>query len=159
MKKFILILILAATLLGSLPELLLAQTKEAAPDFSLADTNSTMVSLANYKGKQGVVLFFWTTWCPFCLVQLEVINDKYLELSRRGLVVLGINSGEPAARVQRFLSKHPLKYNVLLDEYAELALKYQIIGVPTYVLVDKQGNIVYQDNYFPSESELQAALK
>jgi len=159
MKNLVLIFSIAIALIAPLAQTGLAQTNEAAPEFSLADLNNNIVSLSSYKGKQGVLLFFWTTWCPFCREQLKVINNKYSRLSQKGLVVLGINSGEPAARVARFLKNYSLAYPVLLDDYSEVAIKYRLIGVPTYVLIDKQGNIIYQDNYFPTDEAQAEALK
>ncbi len=159
MKKVIGILLIAIALTLGLAPGGFSETEIMAPEFSLKDTAGNPVSLSDYKGKQGALLFFWTTWCPFCREQLKFINDKYAGLTRKGLVVLGINVGEPAARVVRFLKNYSLKYKVLLDEYGEAAIKYRLVGVPTYVLVDKQGNIVYQYYYFPTEEEQQEALK
>ena len=159
MKNLPLTLLVAIALTVPLAGTGLAQTTAAAPEFSLVDLNNNTVSLSSYKGKQGALLFFWTTWCPFCRDQLKVINDEYSRLSQKGLLVLGINSGEPAARVARFLKKYSLKYPILLDEYSEVAFQYRITGVPTYVLVDKKGNIVYQDNYFPDEKTQDEALR
>ncbi len=43
-----------------------AKESFSAPDFKLQDTNGGLVMLSSYKGKQPIILFFWTTWCPYC---------------------------------------------------------------------------------------------
>lgn len=159
MRKIALILIAVTAVLMTLAQASFAEAPQQAPGFSLTDINNNVFDLANYRGKQGVLLFFWTTWCPFCREQLSVINDKYPAISRSGLAVLGINSGEPAEKVGRFLLEYSLKYPVLIDEYLGVTMKYHVVGVPTYVLIDKKGDIIYLDNYFPPEEKLREISK
>lgn len=159
MKKIALILIAVMAVSIPLTQASFAETPQQAPGFSLADLDNNVFDLASYRGRQGVLLFFWTTWCPFCREQLSVINDKYPEISRSGLAVLGINSGEPAEKVGRFLLGYSLKYPVLIDEHLGVTMKYHVVGVPTYVLIDKKGDIIYLDNYFPPEEKLREISK
>jgi peroxiredoxin len=122
-----------------------------APDFKLRDIDQRTVVLINYRDKQPVVLFFWTTWCPYCRKELKTLNDIYPELVKEGIEVLAVNIGEPATRVGRFTKTYPLAYRVLLDEDSAVAGDYELIGVPTYILIDRKGYIVFKDNYFPKE--------
>ena len=39
----------------------------ATPDFQLQDLNGTNVTLSQFKGQKPVLLYFWATWCHFCL--------------------------------------------------------------------------------------------
>jgi peroxiredoxin len=96
-------------------------------------------------------LFFWTTWCPYCRIDLKTINAKYEELSRDGLKVLPINVGEPTNRVKNLLKNYNLVFKVLLDKDAKVAYAYGLSGVPTYVLIDKKGNIVSMGYQFPQK--------
>jgi peroxiredoxin len=120
-----------------------------APDFELQDIHQDIVTLNSYKNKQPLVLFFWTTWCPFCQNELKVLNDRYAGLSEDGLEVLAINVGETPDKVQNFIQGYNLAYRVPLDKDSSVARSYAVSGVPTYVLVDLEGFIVFQDNYFP----------
>ena len=45
-----------------------------------------------------------------------------------------------------------MAFKVLLDSDAEVAYSYALIGVPTFVLVNKRGEIVFQDNLFPQNT-------
>ncbi|MFA5114884.1 MAG: TlpA disulfide reductase family protein [Candidatus Omnitrophota bacterium] len=159
MKRITLILIAAMAVLMPLSQISFAEAPQQAPGFSLADINNNVFELSSYIGKQGVLLFFWTSWCPFCRQQLKVINDKYPGFSQGGPAVLGINAGEPAEKVGRFLKRYPLKYPVLIDESLKVAMEYHVVGVPTYVLIDKKGDIIYLDNYFPPEEMLKEITK
>ncbi|MCM8795797.1 MAG: TlpA family protein disulfide reductase [Candidatus Omnitrophica bacterium] len=120
-----------------------------ADDFQLQDTNQNIISLSDYKGKQPVILFFWTSWCPFCQKELRVLNNRYASLAEDGFAVLAINVGESPDKVKNFLKDYNLAYHVLLDKDTYVSWTYEIIGVPTYILINKEGYIVFKDNYFP----------
>ena len=122
---------------------------QPAPDFTLIDVHDDTITLSSYKGKQPVILFFWTTWCPFCQKELRVLNDRYGGLVREGFEVLAIDVGEDPDKVTNFVTSYYLAYRVLLDKDTMASLKYSLVGVPTYVIVDKDGNIVFKDNFFP----------
>lgn len=129
-------------------DMVLASVKLAA-DFKLQDLKSDTVTLNSFRDKKPVILFFWTTWCPYCLKNLKEIIPLSDELEKDGIELLLINIGEPASRVERFLERNNLDVNVFLDERTDVAGAYEIYGVPTYVLIDKKGYIVNRSNSFP----------
>jgi len=144
----------AAVLLLSgltLPAQAALKTGDFALDFKLADLQKNTVELSAYRGKQPVLAFFWTTWCPYCRRALKDINDLYPALAAKGWEVLAINTGEPAQKVQAFVAGNPLSFKVLLDENMSVSNAYDILGVPTYVVVDKNGLVAFDDNYFPEQ--------
>jgi len=98
-------------------------------------------------------LFFWTTWCPFCREELKVLNRRHGDLTKIGWKIIAINVGEPASKINNFTKTNPLIFNVLLDKDSAVAYGYDVIGVPTYVLINKEGKIVFRDNYFPEGYE------
>jgi peroxiredoxin len=69
------------------------QPQKAAPNFRLKDLNQGQVELSSFKGKKPVVLFFWTTWCPYCLRELKHMNSLAEQLNKQGIELLAINSG------------------------------------------------------------------
>lgn len=133
----------------------MAFASESAPDFKLSTLDNQTVILSNYQGNKKVLLVFWTTWCPSCRDQLGILNDKHQELIEENIEVLAINSGEPVNRVKRFFANEKISYKVLLDEDNTVGWLYGIIGVPTYVLVDKAGEIIFKDNFFPDDRQKQ----
>ncbi|MDP2904763.1 MAG: TlpA disulfide reductase family protein [Candidatus Omnitrophota bacterium] len=152
MKK---IIICAAIILLSLSAALaiqpLTKTGGLAIDFNLPDTNGNQVSLSSYAGKQQVLIVFWTTWCPFCRDALKKIEKMSPELKKNGWEMLAVNVGESAPTVNNFLKSVPLSFKVLLDADQDMAQVYEVMGVPTYLIIDKNGIITFRDNYFPEE--------
>lgn len=137
------------------------EIKEKIPalDFKLPDLNNEFVTLSSYKGKNPVILLFWTTWCPFCREELNILNKKYPQLAKEGWEVLGINIEESPSIVGVFLKKRPLAFKVLLDTDAQVTYSYDILGVPTFILVNKEGFVVFKDNYFPEDRYKELILK
>lgn len=129
------------------------------PDFTLAEAQKkTSYTLSSYRGRQPVLLFFWTTWCPFCQKALSSLSDTYPELVKDGVEVLAINVGEPGSRVERAAQYYKLSLPVLLDEQSTVIRSYGLLGVPTYILINKEGRVIFQDNYLPRR-RLQDLLK
>lgn len=129
-----------------------AQVEASLYDFTLKDLDGKEVRLAEFKGKQPVVLFFWTTWCPYCLRELRYLNSIYQNFISDDIVVLSINVQESKAKVKKFISKNPTLLKVLLDSDGVVGYSYRLIGVPTFILINKKGEIVFKDHYFPIET-------
>jgi peroxiredoxin len=122
---------------------------EMAPDFQLVDLDNNLVSLSGYRQKQPVIVFFWTTWCPYCLAQLKALNDKYPALKEKGWEILAIDIDDPDDEVRRVAKNNNLSFKVLLEGDTTVAEDYQIYGVPAYFIVDKEGKISYQGTEIP----------
>lgn len=144
---FVLSVFLSIFLVQTEKQICASQVK--SPDFKLQDLNQETVTLSNYRDKQVVLLFFWTTWCPYCRTELKVINDRYEKLAKDGLQVLAINVGESTSKVLNFTKRYNLAFRILLDKDTTVASSYRILGVPTYILIDKRGYIRFEDNRFP----------
>jgi len=127
------------------------KTGNLAVNFNLLDLEDKETSLSKFRGKP-VILFFWTTWCPFCREELKQLNLMHRELSESGVEVLAINVEERAEKVQRFMQRYSFSWKVLLDKDATVAGDYGILGVPTYILIDKEGRLVSYSYYFPKEN-------
>ncbi len=148
MKKIPVLVLFFLFIFGVLSARAAMKPGSLALDFQLKDLKQNTVTLSSYKARQPVFLFFWTTWCPYCLKGLKNLNDMYPELKEKGWEVLAINSGDPPEKVANFVRHYPLKFKILLDEKIAAAQLYGVLGVPTYVLVDKDGIVVFKDNYF-----------
>lgn len=112
-----------------------------APDFSLYDIQGKMFKLSSQKGNP-VVMFFGTTWCPACRSEMPYYKALYEKYARHGLKFLYIDINESTKRVARFAKENSFPYLVLLDSDGSVANNYNITGVPTLILVNKQGNII-----------------
>jgi len=111
-----------------------------APDFTLKDLSGKTVSLKDYRGKV-VLLDFTTTWCPWCKKDIPSLKQLYASMKGKDFVLLSIYINESQKRVGSFASNYSLPYPVLLDTEASVAHNYGIRGVPTKIVVRKDGSI------------------
>src|SRR5262249_23485410 len=91
-----------------------AFTGKAAASFTLSDLKGKRVSLASLHGKV-VLLDFWATWCGPCRMEMPTVAKLHREFKKKGLVVVGVNVGEQADVVSRFLKQGGYDFTVLLD--------------------------------------------
>ncbi len=127
-----------------------AKEKVVAPEFTLGTTQGKTVSLKDFKEK-GKVLFFFTIWCPYCRQKLPVLAKEYEQFRSQNIELLLIDAGESKLKVSSFIAKEQLPFDVLLDTSMKTSEAYEVIGVPTFVLVSKDGLIVYQGNDLPRD--------
>jgi peroxiredoxin len=114
--------------------------KITAPDFSLQDITGKTWRLSDYRGKL-VFMDFTTTWCPWCLRDIPILKKIYDQYRGQDFVFLSIYIQESQRKVASFAGKHALPYAVLLDTEGKVARIYNIRGVPTKVIVARDGTI------------------
>ena len=152
MKKSMVVFLVFAFMFLSVP---FAHAKDSndrtAGNFKLFSLSNKEYSLSSYKGKQPVILFFWTTWCPFCQAEIKKISGRTQELAGAGIEMLTINIGESKDKVMRFMIDRKINLTALLDEDTAVSNSYGVLGVPTFFLVDKEGEIIFEGNNFPEK--------
>jgi peroxiredoxin len=127
-----------------------AQDEVRFLDFSLADLDGAPKSLGRFVGKKPVLLVFWAAWCPLCKEQVPVIN----RIHRQGAVeVVAVNVKESPKKVKAAVRSLDIRYPVLLDPDGSVAKKYNVPGVPVYIVINNAGMIVYNGNSFPDRIE------
>ncbi len=118
-------------------------------DFTLPRAGGGTVRLGAFLGKSPVLLVFMATWCPHCGAAVPEINRVQARLAGR-LRVLAIDYMERPEKVNAFIGAKMVAYPVALDADGAVARSYGIVGVPTFVLVGRQG-ILYSGNALPDD--------
>lgn len=104
-----------------------------APPFSLLDQNSEKVSLKDFKGEKNVVLYFYPkAMTPGCTTQACGIRDTKKELKKLDTVVLGVSPDSPE-RLQKFIDKEGLNFDLLSDPDHQTAEKYGAWGLKKFM--------------------------
>lgn len=146
MKKIIMIGLVFFFLAGTVK----TEEPETILNCTLYDLEENEVRLSDFKGKP-LILWFWTTWCPFCRKEIIKLNNIYPELKLSGIKLLAVDVDEPKERIDRFLKFYPVDFNVVRDKDAKCAFSYGVVGVPTYILIDRKGKLQFKQNYFPQD--------
>jgi len=110
-------------------------------NFTLPDLAGQQVSLQSFEGKKIVVVNMWATWCGPCRHEIPDFNAVYDAYKDRGVEFLGVSLDQNAAEVvPPFLNEIPIHYPVLLGT-PDLQFTYNIRGLPTTFIIDKDGAV------------------
>lgn len=132
-------------LTGLLLLILLPQAGAAvpAPAFSGKDLHGTEYTLEQFHGRP-VVLYFWASWCPYCLRDIEGMVKTYQQFSARGVAFVSVGLDDNIARLEKIVAAHKIPYPVLNDGKVwdnPIAESYDVHGTPTFILIGADGTV------------------
>ena len=122
-----------------------------AAGFSLMNMMNETVSLSQFRNKV-VILDFWANWCSPCKASFAMMNrliKKYKD--DEAVVFLFIDVWEGGAaqlnlqKTKQYMEDNKYPFNVLFDVKNKVAADYKITGIPTKVIINKQGEIINVD--------------
>ncbi len=120
-------------------------------DFTLRDASGHPVTLSRVARGAPVLLVFWATWCPYCNAAVPEINALRSAAAGGDLRILALDYKESPKEVNAFIRAKGVTYRVLLDADGAVARTYGVVGIPTYILIDRGGAIAYRGNVLPSD--------
>lgn len=112
-----------------------------APLFVTTQDDGAHFDLSAYAG-QAVVLNFWATWCGPCQDEMPELQALYQRYGERGLVIVGVNTGETLEEVQRWRDRFALRFPLVMDPTGEISALYAIRGQPQTFVIAPDGAIV-----------------
>lgn len=130
----------------------------AAPAFSLKDVvTDNMVTLADFEGKDALVVMFLCNHCPYVIhINPELVDLANTYLSRNvGFVAISSNDvikypqdGPEAMKSHALQEGYPFAY--LYDESQEVAKAYDAACTPDFYVFDKKQTLQYRGRLCPS---------
>ena len=143
-----------------LPGAVTNAVSSAAPDFTLQSRDGETVSLSQFHG-QVVMINFWATWCGPCreeMPHLEALHQRYSAL---GFTLLGVNVEENSGDAVAWLEETPVSFSVLFDPENSVSELYDVVAMPSTVLVDRQGNVRFLHHGYQAgyENEYQTQIR
>jgi thiol-disulfide isomerase/thioredoxin len=122
-----------------------ASVPRPLPELIFEDANGKALALTDFSRKL-VLLNVWATWCTPCRKEMPALDRLQQQLGGPGfeVVALSIDRGGAAA-VQAFYEELDIRaLSVYVDRTSEAASKLGAIGIPTTVLVDRQGRELWR---------------
>lgn len=89
-----------------------------------------------------VVLDFWASWCVPCRRSFPWLNKMHTKYAENGLVIVGINLDAQQSDAAAFLEKYPAAFRIHYDTDAVLAKKFELQGMPSSVVIGRDGRIM-----------------
>jgi thiol-disulfide isomerase/thioredoxin len=112
------------------------------------------LKLAEQKGRV-LVLNFWATWCLPCR-ELEPLFDRVFDefRERSDVTFLAVNGDEDEDLVRPYLERHKLRVPVVFADGLDSVMK--IRSIPTVIVLDREGHLVYRSEGFEPEGFIEA---
>ena len=129
-----------------------------APAFTLKDIDGREVTLASMRGKP-VLLDFWATWCEPCRQATPHIQALHDQFKDKGLMVVGIDTNEPAEKASKYFVDEKYTFANLLGSGSDVIKNYGANGIPLVVLIDKDGVVRYVHRGWDSQMDLTPEVK
>ena len=113
-----------------------------APDFTLKSNSGENLRLSELRG-EVVMINFWASWCGPCRQEMPLLEQLYSEYQPLGFTILGVNVEEDSSKAKALLSDIPVSFPVLFDTQSQVSKLYDVVAMPSTVLVDRDGNVRY----------------
>ena len=98
-----------------------------------------------------VLVDFWATWCGPCVAEIPNVLEQYEKYHKDGFEVVGISLDQEREALEKFVTEQKLPWPILFEEpkgdgwQHPLATFYGISGIPTVVLIGRDGNVITLD--------------
>ncbi|MEC7799463.1 MAG: TlpA disulfide reductase family protein [Candidatus Neomarinimicrobiota bacterium] len=135
-------------------QILLSQ--DISPNFSLKKINGRTVKIGEYLENGPVLINFWATWCAPCKKEMVFLEKFENEYKKEGFSVLSISidSQKSLAQVRSYIRINNYSFDVFLDPNMQVFKKMNGNLMPTNILLDKKGNIIWRHyGYLPGDEK------
>jgi thiol-disulfide isomerase/thioredoxin len=108
-----------------------------------SDENGNIHDLKGFKGTVMLVNL-WATWCAPCVREMPDLNDLADKMADKPFRVIAISQDRGGAKdVQTFFDENDIhNLDVALDPKGALARSFKVRGLPTSILIGKDGNVI-----------------
>lgn len=135
---------------------------EPSPGFTYPDKNGNNVSLEDLRGKY-VYIDVWATWCGPCKREIPYLKEMDEEYKGKNIafVSLSIDKMENKDKWLKMIEDEDLRgIQVIADKdwNSDFVTAYNIQGIPRFILLDQEGNIVNSNAPRPSDPYLKKVL-
>jgi peroxiredoxin len=114
---------------------LMHDPKEGEPE------DAGLISLAQYKGKKVVLLYFASEHCPYTRAYDSRVGQMLKEIEKKDVVTLGVRctANDTAEGIRKWVESKNLAISLLNDDKGILARYFRVERTPTFVVIDKKG--------------------
>ena len=133
---------------------------QIAPDFTLKSLDGSNIKLSEHRG-EVILINFWASWCGPCRQEMPLLDDLHQKYSPMGFSLYGVNVEEDSEAAKKMLRDLNVSFPILFDNDNDVSKAYDVIAMPTTVIVDRDGKVHYvHHGYKPGdENKYQDAIR
>lgn len=122
-----------------------ADVGQAMPPYTTSLLDGKKFDIAAERGNV-VFLNLWATWCGPCRAEIPELQALHQKYASRGFKVVGISLDDTGAGgVKQFVAQHSMTYPIAYDPDSKIATIFQSSVLPTSVIIDRSGRIVWKN--------------
>lgn len=129
-----------------------------SPDFRALDMDGKSYTLADFKGKY-VYIDLWATWCGPCRRELPFLKELEQEYKDRNITFLSLSTDSRRADWKKMVQAQQMTgVQLFLGVGSRFQKAYKADGIPHFILLDPEGNIVNNNMLRPSSKDIRSYL-
>jgi len=127
-----------------------------AADFDSFDADGREFRLSGLEGSRVLLKFFRGTWCPYCVADLRLWNERREELRELGLKLVAV-SHDSVEDLRRFKRGHDWDMTLVADPDLAIIRRYNLrnrnftpkagpfrdMAIPAAILIDRDGKVLW----------------
>lgn len=117
----------------------------ATDNANASPTANTIELLEQHlKNEIGNVVYvdFWASWCIPCRKSFPWLNNLKAKYQTQGLTIISVNLDHSRALADEFLKEVSADFPVIYDPKGQISRKFQLKGMPSSFMINRQGKIV-----------------
>tara|TARA_Y100001936_G_C15675894_1_gene458569 strand:+ start:104 stop:628 length:525 start_codon:yes stop_codon:yes gene_type:complete len=131
------------------------------PNLKIRLIDGSDISLNEFYKDGPLLIDFWATWCVPCKKLMKYLNQYHQEYRNEGFKVLMINTDSPRSigKVKSYIKSQNYKFLVGVDPNKVISKKLNSIVMPTTILINQSGDIVWRHQGYIKGEEIQIKRK
>ena len=128
--------------------------QDRVPNLRLKMLNGKYAKLYDFLKDGPMIIDFWATWCEPCKKQMRYLDLFHNHFKELGFKVLTVNTDTPKSmsKVKPYVRTKGFEFNVAVDPNSQIKKKMKIQQMPTTIIVDQDGTVVYRHKgYVPGD--------
>ncbi|MFA9557979.1 TlpA family protein disulfide reductase [Evansella sp. AB-rgal1] len=120
-----------------------------APNFQLNKISYPMETITlsdlTLTEKNGVILYFWTSWCPFCSASMEALQHSFQTYGDEiHFVGINVTKQDSISEATKFLEKHQIHFENVMDIEGTVSGSYYVPPIPATIFINSEGIITHR---------------
>ena len=110
---------------------------DIAPALNAQTISGETVELSEMLKGSPVLIYFWGSWCPLCLVTSPIVTELSKEYQ---VLTIALSSGDEL-QVLSYLQENKYHFPVINDPDGVISKKWNVFATPSILIINREGEI------------------